>query len=182
MQKLGNEEAKAALNANQPQLCIEFIEAMLMYYPNNQQSQIIKALAEIKLGREKQAIEVLKQMAPGDGKFALKARALLGEIWLKTALQTDVKKSPEKAIDFFISQHLKTSIIPEYTPQLDDVLTQLNPSKELHPDPELRRNQLKLRFNGKLIELLQVRLLQQKPDGEPQTQRKKAPSARLTQI
>ena len=179
MQKLGNEEAKAALNANQPQLCIEFIEAMLMYYPNNQQSQIIKALAEIKLGRDKQAIEVLKQMAPGDGKFALKARALLGEIWLKTALQTDVKKSPEKAIDFFISQHLKTSIMPEYTPQLDDVLTQLNPSKELHPDPELRRNQLKLRFNGKLIELLQVRLLQQKPDGEPQTQRKKAPSARL---
>ena len=160
MQKLCIEEAKAALKANQSELCLAFIEAMLLYYPKNQQSQILKARAEINLGRKEQAMEVLKQMAPGDSKFALTARAMLGEIWLETALKMDVEKSPQKAIHFFISQHLDSGINPEYTPKLDDALIQLNPSEELHAEPDLRLHQLNLRFNGQLIDLLEARLLQ----------------------
>ena len=179
MQKLGIEEAKAALNANQPELCLELMDAMLLYYPQNQMSQIIKARAEIKLGHHKQAIEILKPMAAGDRKFARTARTLLSEIWIKTALQTDGKQSPKKAIHFFINQHLNAGINPEYTPQLDDVLMQLNSSEDLYPDPELRQHQLNLRFNGQLIELLEIRLLQQNLDREPKPQRKKASSARL---
>ena len=179
MQKLGIEEAKAALNANHPELCLELMDAMLLYYPQNQMSQIIKARAEIELGQNKQAIEILKPMAAGDRKFARAARTLLSEIWIKTALQMDGKQSPQKAIHFFISQHLNAGINPEYTPQLDDVLMQMKPSEELYPDPELRQHQLKLRFNGQLIELLEVRLLQQNLDREPKPQRKKASSARL---
>ena len=179
MQKLGNEEAKAALNANHPELGLELMDAMLLYYPQNQMSQIIKAQAGIELGQNRQAIEILKPIAAGDRKFARTARALLSEIWIKTALQADRKESPQKAIHFFISQHLNAGINPEYTPQLDDVLMQLNPSDELYPDPELRQHQLNLRFNGQLIELLEARLLQQNLDREPKPQHKKASSARL---
>ena len=180
MQKLGIEEAKAALNANNPELCLELMDAMLLYYPQNQMSQIIKARAEIELGQNKQAIEILKPMAAGDRKFARTARTLLSEIWIKTALQMDWKQSPQKAIHFFISQHLNAGINPEYTSQLDEVLMQLNPSKELYPYPELLQHQLNLRFNGQLIELLEARVLQQNLDIEPKPQREKASSARLT--
>ena len=179
IQKLGIEEAKAALNDNNPELCLELMDAMLLYYPQNQMSQIIKARAEIELGQNKQAIEILKPMAAGDRKFARTARTLLSEIWIKTALQMDGKQSPKKAIHFFINQHLNAGINPEYTPQLDDVLMQLNSSEEIYPDPELRQHQLNLRFNGQLIELLETRLLQQNLDREPKPQRKKASSARL---
>ena len=161
IQKLCIEEAKAAFNANQSELCLALMEAMLLYYPENQQSQILKARAEINLGRKEQAMEALKQVAPGDGKFALIARAMLGEIWLETALKMDVEKSPQKAIHFFISQHLDSGINPEYTPKLNDALMQLNPSEELHTEPDLRLHQLNVRFNGQLIDLLEARLLQQ---------------------
>ena len=178
--ELAVKEARAALQADNAELCLDLIEALLVYYTNNEQAQLIRAQAQSKLGRINQAGETLKQLAGGDGKFARKASKLLRDIWATKALQLCTKKSPQKAIQFFFSQHLNAGINPEYTPQLDDVLAQLNPTEELYSEPELRQHQLNLRFNGQLIELLEARLLQQKPDGGPKPQRKQAPSARLT--
>ena len=157
------DEAKAALESGESELCIELLEACSLYYANNRQGMLLQAEALFTAEENDKAIGLLKELSTTkEDKYARKAKAMLNSKLAEKAKAVCIKKSPEQAITYYIEQHLAAELNPEYNQNLDEILTKTMSSSDLSSDQELRKHQLRIKFNNIFIDHLEAKLTSQK--------------------
>ena len=157
------DEAKAALESGESELCIELLEACSLYYANNRQGMLLQAEALFTAEENDKAIGLLKELSTTkEDKYARKAKTMLNSKLAEKAKAVCIKKSPEQAITYYIEQHLAAELNPEYNQNLDEILTKTMSSSDLSSDQELRKHQLRIKFNNIFIDHLEAKLTSQK--------------------
>ena len=157
------DESKAALDSGRSQLCIELLKACSLYYVNNRQGTLLQAEALFTVGENEKAISLLKELSTTkEDKYSRKAKAILSNKFTEKAKAVCIKKSPEQAITYYIEQHLAAELNPEYNQNLDEILTKIMSSSDLSSDQELRKHQLRIKFNNIFIDHLEAKLTSQK--------------------
>lgn len=156
------DEAKAALKSEKLELCLELLEASFLYYTNNRQGLLLQAEALYQAEDIETSFQILKKLATTkDDKYARKAKAIWSSKLTEKAKTICLQESPTQAIIYYIEQHLTAELNPEYNQELDDILLEASSSKESSSDPELRRHQLRLKFNNIFIDHLEAKLMAQ---------------------
>ena len=156
------DEAKAALQSKKLDLCIELLEASFLYYTNNRQGMLVQAEGLYQAEDIDKAFQILKKLATTkDDKYARKAKAMLSSKLTEKAKTICLQESPNQAIIYYIEQYLTAELNPEYDQGLNDILIEAISPAELSSDPELRKHQLRLKFNNIFINHLEAKLIAQ---------------------
>ena len=160
VRQLINREALAALKAKRPRLSIRLVDAYFDYYTENLQADLIKAQANVSLGKSKEALNGLKKFSyHKTSKLYSKACRLSRKIIADRAQRIATESSPQKAITYYFEELLKLKINPKYHDDLKPLLKKLESPIELSSSPDLRQHELKLRFNIQLTAFIEQKLL-----------------------
>ena len=167
-----------------PKASLDFADSVLDFYQGDLAALMLKSEALYALRKTAKAMEIWTKLARSDNKkIAEKASELVSQHLSYKARTISQKSSPEKAITFFIEEHVKLKLVPRLNKGVNKILRQLNAFDGTFQDPELERHQLQLLLNTQLIECLEAQLREQgRLGGTPTAQipvaiRKTAPKA-----
>lgn len=86
------------------------------------------------------------------------ASQLLSKSLSQKALSISSTKSPKEAISYFIEEHLKLNLSPTLNNEVKIILEKIEPSKNNLSNVALKKHQLQLIFNTKVIKCIEARL------------------------
>ena len=122
----------------------------------------LKSEALIKLELDKEALKVLKTLSQSPHKqTSIKAVETITKILSRKAIDIDSNESPQKAVYFFIEEHIKLNLTPSLNAQIKSILQKCEPESTNFSDPILSQHQLQLRFNTIVIDCLEAQLHEQ---------------------
>ena len=177
--------AKArGISLENPKASLDLTDSVLDYYQGDLTSLMLKSELFYALRKPARAMEIWTELALSeDENIAEKASELVSQHLSGKARTISQKSSPEKAITFYITEHVKLKIVPRLNKDVNKILQQLNAFDGTFQDPELERHQLQLLLNSQLIEYLEAQLREQGRLGgtssaqKPGAIRKTAPKA-----
>ena len=176
-------EARSALIEN-PRTSLDLVDSILNYFPDNSAALLLKGEALAVLQKPSEALKIWTDLIRSeDQTTSRKASDLVSQHFSSKAKIISKKKSPEKAISFFIQEHLKLNLSPMLNKDLGNILRQLKSFDGTFQDPELEQHQMQLLFNARLLRCLEAHLSNQGRLGgtssaqKPGAIRKTAPKA-----
>ena len=150
-------ESRNALKIN-PLASLDLTNSILDYFPDNSLALQAKAEALASLKQDEQALKVwLILIQSQNRKAAQEASRSISQLFGQEAESICAKNTPEEAVRFFISRHLKHKITPAVNPNIKSILMQLEPAIDKITDPKLRHHKLRLAFNTHIVDFLENR-------------------------
>ena len=157
--QLAIEEAKAAFESGEFNLCLHILDASLDCFLNNRQALLLKGETLARLNRIEEAFYAWKELIKTkDDKYHRKALAHITSQIAKEAMSKSEDDTCKSALTFFIEEHLKLDLNPKYSNEIDNILTEIIGNEDLLAESSLKEHQLKLAFNENLITYLEEKL------------------------
>lgn len=141
----------------QPQETLILTNAILDYAPEDGASLQLKGEALAALKQNEKAIQTWKLLTHSSNqKIAKKAYISISEIISKRAKRICQNKSPKEAAIFFVQQHLKHKLEPNFNKTIGIIINQMSPLSADLTDSTLQKHELQLKFNTMIIECLET--------------------------
>ena len=141
----------------QPQETLILTNAILDYAPEDGASLQLKGEALAALKQNEKAIQTWKLLTHSSHqKIAKKAYNSISEIISKRAKRICQNKSPKEAAIFFVQQHLKHKLEPNFNKTIGIIINQMSPLSADLTDSTLQKHELQLKFNTIIVECLET--------------------------
>ena len=142
---------------SQPQESLILLNAILDFAPEDGASLQLKGEALAALKQNEKAIQIWKPLAHSSNqKIAKKAYNSISEVISKRAKRICQNKSPKEAAIFFVQQHLRHKLAPNFNKTIGVIINQMSPLSADLTDSTLQKHELQLRFNTIIVECLET--------------------------
>ena len=151
-----------AILAENPIGCLQLVDAILEFFPGDLAALLLRGEALSAVNKKDDAILIWKDLTRShDNNIAKKAANLISQYFSNKAEQINTDSSAEKALLFYIEQHLNLGVAPTINKDIQKILQQLGTSDVNSSDPEMKHHHLQLLFNTQLLECLEARFRKQ---------------------
>ena len=145
-----------------PQITLDLTNAILDVAPRDGASLQLKGQALSELNQIGKAIQIWKGLASSrNEKISKKASRSISNSLSKKAKKISMLSSPEEAVSYYMDQHLKFKLVPQFNNVISEILSQIKPQSHDLSDPKLYLHELKLQFNISLLDSLETKLRRQ---------------------
>ena len=142
---------------SQPQESLILVNAILDFAPEDGASLQLKGEALAALKQNEKAIQIWKPLAHSSNqKIAKKAYNSISEVISKRAKRICQNKSPKEAAMFFVQQHLRHKLAPNFNKTIGVIINQMSPLSADLTDSTLQKHELQLRFSTIIVECLET--------------------------